>query len=207
MQNPSNAFPPPSPPPNPTPPEHSPKPSSGGLDVLDVVLFFVGFFVVVGVCVAVPAVPAKAGLILGIALIAARHLVWPPKPRVLRPGTTLVGVFVGLSAVAAVLVLGFAGLGVVRLAEREPDWSARRAETIADLRSHPVSSVMPDIFGSSAQYDAQYQRIADEEVARARQDYLERRRDSLDTTLKLSGAGVLLLALAMVAERARTRPV
>lgn len=212
MQEPLNAFPPP------TAPGVSPssdvradavapsKPASGGFDVLDVFLFFVGFFVFVCICVAVPWMPAPLGLVTGVALVSARHFVWPPKPRVARPYTTLVGVFVGLAAIASVLLLGFAGLGFVRLTEREPDWQARRAERLADIRSNSIVRAIPE-FGDPASYEADYRRMADEEIARERQERVEHRSNTLETSLKLLGAGVLILALAAVAERARTRPL
>jgi len=208
MQQPPDTFPSPPPPVGSSPVATRPKPAAFSLDVLDVVLFFVGFFCFVGMGVLVPVLRALPwlGLVLGMGLIGVRHRRWPPKPRTIRPGSTVVGVIVGLSVLAAVVLFGIAGMGLVRLAEREPDWASRRAAYIIDLRRRSQTLNLPELFRVPLP-DAHYERLADEEIARQRQQYVADNRDTRDASLKLSGVGALLLGLASLLERVRTRPV
>ncbi len=212
MHDPPDAFPPPTPhgvdPTIPTTGSASKTAPTrqGGLDVLDVVLFFTGFFAGVSLCVAVPRVPAEVGYVTAFGLVGVRRLVAPPAPREPRPHTAIVGVLVGLASVAAVLLLGFAGLGFVRLANREPDWQVRRAERLADIRAHSIARTMP-IFGDPSSFEADYARIADDEITREKQEHAEHRRNTLGTSVKLTATGALLLTLAYFIERARTRPI
>lgn len=199
-------FPAPSPPPSEAAPAAQSGPRSGGFDVFDVLLFFVGFFVFVGLCMAVPWLPPKAGLLPGFALVAVRHRVMPPKPRVARPYTTLVGVLVGLLVIASVLLLGFAGLGIGRLAtDGTPDVAALRAQKVAEYRQTSREMNIP-IFGDPAEHDAQLVRDANESVERDLQMRAEHRASERDTSVKLLVAGAAALALAAALERLRTRP-
>lgn len=199
MQDPPNTFPPPS------SPDGTPAatPRSEGYDVFDVVLFFAGFFAMVIVSVALPRTPPITGLITGMGLISLRHRIKPPKARVARQGTTIVGVFVGLAVVSSVALLGCAGLMFARFVEREPDWQVRRNERLLEARR-------PYAFPGRTPFEpteSEAQRIANEAIADEQGDFANNRRDASNKGMKFTAAGSLFLLVASLAERARTRPV
>jgi hypothetical protein len=205
MSDSPDQLPPPSPPAGTaaSPPD---APRSGGFDIFDVLLFFVGFFAFVAMCMAVPQLPPKLGLLPACGAVGVRHWLMPPKPRVARPYTALVGVLAGLLVIASVLLLGLAGLGFGRLiTDKDPDVAALRAQKVAEYRQ--ISG--PPIFegmGDTAAHDAQLVRDAHEAVDSALVERARHRTDSRDKSVKLFGAGAAALALAAALERIRTRP-
>jgi hypothetical protein len=204
MSDAPDQFPPPSPPPG-TAGSSTGAPRSGGFDIFDVLLFFVGFFAFVMMCMAVPQLPPKLGLAPAFGAVGVRHWLMPPKPRVARPYTALVGVLAGLLVIASVLLLGFAGLGFGRLVtDKDPDVAALRAQKVAEYRQISVPLIFEG--ANAAAHDAQLVRDAHEAVDRDLAERARHRTDERDTSVKLLGAGAAALALAAALERVRTRP-